>query len=247
MRYSWSFDGLKKRKFKVSAASVVLGQPVIWLDAGTGSITTPASATDLTDAVGVTTEAGTQSTTQGTGDSSADVQVEVIFNPGAVWRTQIVPSATSGTNYALADGYLITNGTETAAGLVIVDAVTGGTDADANNGYQFGVTGQNAGASRVLVTHDAGVGNTVTIPYDYTIAVGDTFVYSQYGPGVRSVDMTTDFTQLDGAKVGGTDNAEAVVVDVMMSTTKDGYSPSVPLLEADIIFSYHAFNSLAVA
>ena len=247
MRHSYSFGGLRKRKFKISAASVVLGQPVIWLDTSTGSVTDPAAATDLTDAMGVTTEAGTQSTTQGTGANSADVQVEVIFDPLSVFRAQIFPSATVNTQYAVDDGYLLTVDTQDANGLLVIDADCGGTDADADNGYMFATDGANVDQVRVITAHDAGVDNTVVIPYDLTIEVGDHFVFSQYAPGVRSVDLTSDFTGLNGATAGGTDNAEAVVVDVYMSTDAEGYTSLVPRLEADIIFSYHAFNSLAVA
>jgi hypothetical protein len=245
MRYSYSFDGLVKRKYKIGA-NVVLGQPVIWLDAALG-MTDPASATDLTDAVGVTTEAGTYSTTQGTGASSANVEVEIIINPLAIFRAKVVPSATADTDFAANDGYYLTNDTADSTGLTVADGDTGGTSSDAINGYMFSIDGANVGQSRVISAHSASTSVVVTVPFDYTIAAGDNFVFSQYGPGVRSVDMTTDFLQLNGAAAGGTDNAEAVVVDVMVSTTKDGYSVSTPLMEADIIFDYHVFNSLAVA
>ncbi len=246
MRYSYSLAGSHgmKRKFKISAADVILGQPVLWIDTGTGTVSDPADTQDLTNAVGVTTEAGTASTTQGTGASSADVQVEVIFEPLAVFRSKVVPSATSGTNYAIGDGFLLTADSASGGGVAVIDSTVGGTTADAPNGLVFALDGANVGQSRVIVTHTASTQLLNTIPFDQGIAVGDNFVFSQYGPGVIGLDMTSAFNELDGAQ-GGAGNAEAVIVHVQVSTTAEGYSVAVPRLEADLVLQDHAFNSTA--
>ena len=245
MRYSYSLSGSSglKRRFKISASSVVAGQPVVWIDGGTGTVDDPGAVTDLTNAMGVTTEAGTASTTQGTGANSADVTVEVQFEPLAVFRSKVVPSPTVDTNYAIDDGYLLTVDAATAGGTAVVDATTGGSSAEAPNGLVFSLDGANFGQNRVIVTHTAGTQLLVTIPWDLGTVVGDNFVFSQYGPGVIAVQMTTDFTQLDGS-VAGALGGEAVVVWVGASTTKEGFSVTTPLVEADFIMQDHAFNSV---
>ena len=246
MRYSYSLAGSHgmKRRFKISAASVVANQAVIWVDGGTGTVTDPASASDLTDAMGVTTEAGTQSTTQGTGANSADVTVEVIMEPLAVFRNKIVPSGTADTAYAIDDGYLLTVDSATAGGTAVVDATTGGSTADAPNGLVFALDGANAGQSRVIVTHTAGTQLLVTIPWDLGTVVGDNFVFSQYGPGVVSMTMTSDFTQANGAAAGAA-GGEAVCVWVGVDTAAEGHSVTNPFLQGDFVFQDHAFNSTA--
>ncbi len=244
MRYSYSLAGSHgmKRKFKISAASVALGQPVIWLSGGTGTVTDPAATTDLTDAIGVTTEAGTASTTQGVGASSADVQVEVTFEPLAVFRSKVVPSATADTNYAVDDGYLITADTASSGGTAVIDSDVAASTADMPDGLVFALDGANVGQSRVIVTHTSATQLLITIPFDLGIVVGDNFLASQYAPGVIGVQMTSDFTQADGTIAGGT-GGEAVVVNAIATTDAEGYSVTTPRLEIDFVMQAHAFNT----
>ncbi len=243
MRYSYSLAGSHgmKRKFKISAVNVVAGQPVIWLSGGTGTITDPASTTDLTDAMGVTLEAGTASTTQGTGADSANVEVEVTFEPLSVFRAKVSAGATVDTNYAVGDGYLLTADTASSGGVAVIDALVGGSTTEAVDGFVFGLTGANAKQSRVIVTHTATTQLLNTIPFDSAIAVGDTFLFSQYAPGVQGLAMTSDFTQADGTIAGAT-GGEATIVWAGVSTDQAGYSASVPLLEVDFTMNNHAFN-----
>jgi hypothetical protein len=242
MRYAYSLAGSHgiKADFKLGV-TLVLGQPAIWIAAATGTLSTPAATTDLTDAFGVTTEAATYSTTQG----DTEGVCEVVYEPLAVYKAKVVPSATADTNYAVDDGFLLTVDTANTTGLIITDGTTGGTNDFFNDGMAFCVSGANAGQSRVITDHAASTSVTLTVPFLNDLAVGDNFVCSPYAPGLASVDMTSDFTQLDGSLDGAADNAEASVVNVTCTYDALGYTPTAPLLEADIVLTSHALGNAA--
>jgi hypothetical protein len=238
MRFAKSFYGSSPLvgTFKTSAA-LVAGQPCLWVAAATGTVTDP-TTTACVDCFGVTTSVGAYSTTQG-----SEGTAEVIYDPHAVFLCRIVPSATAGTAYAADDGYYLTETAGDATGLTITDSDTGGTTADMNDGYVFAVTGANVGESRVQTTHTAATSTVVTVPFSNAIAIGDDFVASQYAPGVKKVQLTSDFTQANGTIAGGT-GAEFVVVDVIVDIDSLG-TPAAPVLQAYIQSYAHVFNKLA--
>ena len=222
--------------FKTSAA-VVRGQPVIWVAAATGTVTDP-TTTAAVDCFGVTTQVGAYSTVQG-----SEGTVEVIYDPFAQFQCRIVPSATADTAYAADDGYYLSEDSGSAGGTTVTDGDTGGTTADMVDGYIFAVTGANKGQVRVLTTHTASTSVVVTVPFSNAIAIGDDFVASQYAPGVKKVQLTSDFTQANGTIAGAT-GAEFVVVDVFVDTELLG-TPAAPCLQAFIQSYAHVLNKLA--
>ena len=241
MRYSYSFSGSSglKMTYKVGA-TVVAGQPVVWITGSDGTAEDPASVTDLTNALGVTTHAATLDTTQG----NTEGIVEVMVDPLAVFNAKTVPSATADTNYADGDGYYLTADSANTAGTTVADSATGGTNDDMNDGMVFSISGANVGQSRVMTDHVASTSVITTVPFLNDIAAGDSFVASQYAPGVIAVQMTTDFSQLNGTVAGAT-GGEAVVVNVYVDTSGEGYSKTTPRLSTEFVMQDHAFNSVA--
>lgn len=222
--------------FKVGA-TVVQGQPVRWVAGGAGTVTDPASVTSCPDCYGVTTEAGTYSTTIG-----AEGTVEVVYDPFAIFKCRVVPSATASTAYADGDGYFLTADSASAAGTTVADTACGGTTNDMIDGFLFCLSGNNARQVRVITAHTQVVSVVVTVPFGHAsgIAAGDTFLASQYAPGVIAVQLTTDFTQANGTIAGAT-GAEFCVVGASVDVEEKG-TKTAPILEIDIQSYDHAFN-----
>jgi hypothetical protein len=238
MRFSRSLYGSNPLigDFKTSEA-VVRGQPVLWVAGGAGTVGDP-TTTACVDCFGVTNWAGAYSTVQG-----SEGIASVIYDPFAIFKCRIVPSATAGTAYAADDGYYLSADSVSSGGTTVADTDTGGTTNDMVDGYLFAVTGANVGQERVITAHTASTSVVATVPFDNAIASGDDFVASQYAPGVKKVQLTSDFTQANGTIAGGT-GAEFVVVDVYVDTIEQG-SPAAPVLYADILSYAHVYNKLS--
>ena len=82
----------------------------------------------------------------------------------------------------------------------------------------------------------------VTVPFLNDIAVGDTFLGSQYAPGVQAVQMTTDFTQANGTIAGAT-GGEARVIHVRAETRANGATITAPQLFIELVMNSHAFGN----
>lgn len=228
--------------FKIGA-TLVAEQACIWLSGEAGTITDPASVTDLTNAMGVVKSASegqtlTYSTTQGDTEGVA----QICYDPFQIVRAKVVPSNEADIAYADGDGYFLTADSANTAGTTVADTAVG--NGDAEDGMLFAISGANAGQSRVITTATASTSVVVTVPFLNDIAAGDTFIYSQYAPGVINVQMTTDFTQLNGTIAGAT-GGEAVVVDVYVDTESEGASSTAPHLWCEFVFQDHHFNSVA--
>jgi hypothetical protein len=180
---------LKRHKIGASAAA---GIPVTETSgAGIANATTTA----ITDAVGVTVDASTYTTTQAT--DMVEGVATVIINPDAVLRAKMVSAATGNTQLNLT-----TNSAANTAGTTIT--ITTGDAApnspEMSGGTAFCVSGNNKGLSRVI-TSTAATTATLTVPFPHTIAAGDTFVLIPWSvPGVSNVTttLTTDLTAVRG-------------------------------------------------
>lgn len=220
---------------KVSA-TVVAGQPVRWVAGGNANIQGPVSGASNPDAIGLTTDAATYSTTQG----SEGISYGVIVDPFAIIRAEVNPSASTATAYAAGDGYLLVADSASAGGTTVADTDTGGTSNDAIDGLIYCISGANAGQTRIVTAHTASTSVVVTVPFDNAIAAGDTFVFSQYAPGVESVDMIDDYTEVSGATAGGT-GAEYRCMNVYFDVTDRG-TKSSPYVAIDMVSTDHVFN-----
>ncbi len=232
--------------FKIQA-TLAADTIAIWAT-GAGSTLSVSTTSSLADAMGLVVAAAqgqtlTYSATQGDTEGIATV----IYDPFRIYEVRIVPSATSGTAYAVGDGYLVEEESGDAAGVTITDTEIVGSADDMNDGMVFGLTGanpvsdQNHRAKRVIVDHTATT-LVVTVPFPNDIAVGDTFVASQYAPGVISVTLTSDLTQADGVSAGAA-GGDARVLKVRVETVKYGATVTAPQLYLQMVLLDHAFNS----
>jgi len=224
-------------RYKIGA-SVVKNQATRWVSGGAGSVTDPASVTSCPDFAGVTLEAATYSTTQ----SDSEGTVHIIDSPTALFLCRVVPSATKDTAFADTDGYLLTNTSADSGGTTVTDSDISTTGAAMVDGELFCLTGNNVGQSRIITAHTVSTTvMVVTVPFDNTIAVGDSFLATPYGPGVIAVKLTTDFTQADATDAGGT-GAEFVVKQMILETKHKGATKAAPLLYAVIASTDHYLN-----
>lgn len=231
--------------FKI-AATLAAGTISLWAAGNAGGIQVSVT-TSLADAMGLVVAASqgqtlTYSTVQGATEGIATV----IYDPFRIYEVRIVPSATAGTAYANADGYFLTEDNGESAGTTITDGQVG--NADAEDGMVFGLTGansvsdQNHRAKRIITAANSNTSIVVTVPFPNDIDAGDTFVYSQYAPGVLAVQLTSDLTQADGTIAGGT-GGDARVLKVRVETVKFGSTVTAPQLYLQMVLLDHAFNS----
>lgn len=186
-------------------ASTAAGVPVIDTAAG-GAGVGQATTTSWANAVGLTLDAGTYSTTQGDAEGLA----RVIISPAAVYKWPIAGSATEGTQ-----ALIVTNSAASTAGTVIT--ITTG-DAAPNSptmdeGTAYCVSGANAGQSR-KITSVAATTATVTVPFLNDLAVGDVFMLLPWTPfdvAGNNLQFSTALTQADQSIAVGTGAAVRIV------------------------------------
>jgi len=221
MRFSFdaSGGGALVRTFKIGA-TVISGQVVI-IDTNKYGEITDASTTGAADAVGVTLGAGTYSTTQGTGSSSANVEVEVVYNPMAVFEAKASGAAAAGT--ALTTANVCTNSSASTAGTTVTSSTV--SSADFTGGMCCGLTGANKNQTRIMTTDTASTSFVVTVPFDYTIAVGDKVIRVPWSCFAPTVQLCTELNEAN-ALIATSTGAAAQVTHVRFET-KDEDNPEV--------------------
>lgn len=229
MQHAYNFSGGSNvvKKYKV-AASHAVGIILIRTAADAGGLST-STTTSTANAVGLTLDQGmaaaaggtvAYSTTQG----NQEAIYGVIINPDAVLRAQMVNGAT---------GTTATVRTVTSASTPGTTITTGDdwSSPTQDEGTVWCVSGANVGQSR-KITSVGTTASTVTVPFLYTIAVGDTFLYHPLFPGEVAITLDTPLTHArhDLTKTG----AALTLVDNDLSGTGDSF---MHLLSQDHAFS----------
>ena len=177
--------------------TVGAGQPVVAINgagSNNGAIGDPSGVTNTSDQIGLTTEAGTVSTTKG----AAGVEVEVVVTySGYVYEAPLSGATTIGT--AIVE---YTNTTQNTNATVVTTAANGwgATELD-DFAALFCRSGANAGQIR-KISANATTTFTVVQPFDNTIEINDVFIVLQPGlPGnIGRFQMTTDFQAIDNTE-----------------------------------------------
>lgn len=235
------------KRYQIGATTTNAGIPLLGAsEAGTGLVI--GTTTGLVGMVGVATDKATYSTTQlgnanggggGMGASltggaaSASAMVGVIINPDLLITNRLSGGATEGTALTV-----YTNTSASAGGTVATAAVGTNTFVD---GTIWFVSGANTGQYRTITAWSSNTSLTVTVPFDYAIAVGDQFCACPYAAfqslttGAAKMTFTTNMleTRADTASTSGA--AGCVVVDLFLrdlanNGTTDSYvvfSPSM--------------------
>lgn len=239
---------LATRKYLIGA-TVVAKQVVCYAQAaGNGVLGAPASVNDYTEAVGITQEAGTYSTTQGSGG----VVVECSYDPMQVMKGKVSGGTAADTAQVDGtDGTLLTNSTASAGGVLISDADVG--TSEYVGGYVVGLTGANAGHVRVIDAHSDNTSTTVDDPFDNALAVNDTFLRT-FAPFIQGMELTTNFVQFNGRTGAGVDLPDTghgvclgVYIDGQTAIVQglDIRNATNPLIEVEFMFIDHVANSVA--
>lgn len=159
------------KRYKVGVSSTVSGIPITIGAAGSAGVSI-CDVTAAVDALGVSVDTATYSTTQG----DTEGMIAVIVNPDAVYRVRMSGSATLGAALTVT-----TNDVAETAGVEINKTGASGVgDPDPNSptkdeGIAFCLSGANAGQSRKIVTVGATTA-TVLVPFLNDIGSGDEFL-----------------------------------------------------------------------
>jgi len=201
-----------------------------------GEISTPASVNDYSGFVGVNLEGGTASTTQGTGTSSANVTVLCTFAPFAKYKGNASAAVTAGTALIEeANGVLLTNTSASAGGIVVTDSDVA--TSDYIGGWMYARSGNNKGSRRKIASHSDNTSETVTVPFDYALAVGDTFLRT-LAFGNIGVELTTNHKEFNvkfGAGVDLPDTGHAIVWEVYVDLDTPRYD--IEWIPRDSVFN----------
>ncbi len=218
------------KRYQVDQTFSVAGIPALESASGEAGVDL-GTTTGCADLLGFSLDTATKYTSQQTG--TAAQLLTVIVNPDAVWRGRMSGSATEGTALRL-----YTVSTESTDGLSVV------TDNDPNSpdladGIVWGYSGGNVGQQRKITTtgsNDA----TVEIPFDNTLAVGDTFLmYNRYIADIAGVVLTAALWELSSAVAENASGAEFRLFDAELGDINhEGRDKSYALL----VSSDHAFS-----
>lgn len=223
------------RPLKLGAAQANAG--VLMIGGGDGVVgAIPCTTTSFANALGLATDRGIYSTTQG----DAEGLVTVSQRPDLVIRARASGSSTEGT--------ALTTHTATGAsagGTVVTAASVGANDMD--GGRVWCISGANVGLSRNITTHTGSTSVTVTVPFPRGIAIGDVFLVVPWNvtgsgasgaDGMEAVQTTTVFTEAD-ASIASATGGVASVVRLELNGASDTY--------VSFICSDHVYGSNVVA
>ena len=200
------------KKYQV-AATAIAGVPLL-TPAGNGAGLAACTTTSAADMVGVTIDAMTYTTTQGTGASSAERLVTVVINPDAIIRMKMSGGATADTALGL------NTVTTASSGGTAVTTAAEWSNPTFDEGVTWGYDGANVGQFRKITSVSSTAG-TVTVPFDYGTVVGDNFLRAPYWPmQTLTVQLGTIFTQADASIAVGT-GAEFRVIDLDLRDLAD--------------------------
>lgn len=229
------------KKYQFGVTQTQLGIPFTIPASNTAGVVI-GTTTGATDLVGCSIDKGTvattgaaqstYTTTQGSGSSSAERVVSLIINPFAVWSAKMSGGATEDTALSLQTVTSASSG----GTAVTTGATWTGTEFD--EGVVWGYQGANAGRWRKITSTSATAG-TVTIPFDYAISVGDTFLRCPYMPmQCATVQLSTNLYQADASIAVATGAPFRVVELRLRDATDAGTTNSFVLF----VSNSHALN-----
>lgn len=227
------------QRFPVRASMATAGVVVISVTdtAGVG----PGTTSSFADAVGLSRDTATYSTTQADLDDPASDPnigaynstygldagrvVTVSSRDDLELRALVSGGATANTALTL-----LVNTAASAGGTLITDADTGANDMV--GGVVWCTKGGNVGHARPITTHSGSTSFTVTVPFPRTIAVNDEFLfvpYNTFGTGAGGIDghgnlqSTTNIDQADGSAAVGAAGGAVMITGLELNGRSDTY------------------------
>ena len=219
-------------RYQIGETMATAGVPVE-IAAANGAGIVLCETTSCADAAGVTVDTGTYSTTQGSGASSAEALVTVIVNSDAILEANLSGGATAGTALTLYDV------TTANAGGVDVNTGDDWSSPEFDEGYVWGYDGANAGQQR-KITATTTLKATVTVPFDYGIAVGDNFLRAPLAPmQTATAQLTSNLAEVDASIAVATGGAFRTLKIIGNDLAGEGRSTS----KAWLYFGDHFLNA----
>jgi len=201
------------KKYQINATVSNTGIPLLVGAADEAGLDLP-TTTVAADVVGLNLDTAVFSTTQGSGENSAERLVSVVINPDAILRARMSGGAAEGTALALqtvtvanAGGTVITTGAEWS-------------NPEFDEGIVWGFSGSGVGQERKITDTSATAG-TVLVPFDFATIVGDEFLRAPYwAMQGTTVQLTTLLTEADASIAVGT-GAGFKVIDTELGSLSD--------------------------
>lgn len=215
MDYAWSVSSgaAVARKCVVGFTVANAGIPVLAPGAGGEGLAT-STTTSVANAVGVTLDTATYTTTQST-TSDIEAAATVIISPDAVYKAKMSGGATE--NTAL-QTFTVLTASAGGTAPVLDDSVA---SPEMDEGVIWGLSGGNVGVKRRIESTSSAT-PTITVPF-LPIAVGDTFLIAPYWFfGTQTMQLSTLLYQADASIAVGTGGAFQCV-DMALNGTSDSY------------------------
>lgn len=216
------------KKYKSSATTLIAGIVGLRSAANASGQVTISTTTSFGDSLGLILDNGekfgapaTYSTTQG----AVEGVVSVIVNPDQILRAQMVSGATGTGITQDTVATAVTNGLTVVGGTSVASP-------DMDEGLLWFTSGANSGLSR-KITSTSTVTATVIVPFPYTSAVGDTFLYAGLNVGLTGVTLTTDLKNVR-ADIAVSTGASATALEFDLAGANDSY---VYLVLGDQVFN----------
>ncbi len=203
-------------KYQVNATVSDIGIPMLAGATTEAGLDLPGTQNAL-DMVGVNYDTATYVTAQQTDGTSAERTVTVDSRPDSVIQCRLSGGATAGT--ALTQHPVITASSD---GLSVI-VTSSFASPELAFGVVWGYDGANAGQAR-KITATSGGDATVTVAFDNAIAVGDNFLRANVWPAALdtfSVELTSDFTEIDSTVAVATTGAEFQVISLDLRDNGD--------------------------
>lgn len=204
----------------------------------------PTSATSYAKSMGIVLDQTppTYTATQGTGTSSANRKAKVSCSPFQIIHSKISGGSTDDTAHSATTYTLLTTSAASSGGILVTADVS---TVDMTGGILYCLSGANKGQARTLTSQVNSTSCTVTVPFDFAIAVGDTFLRVNQDVGNESGSLTTTYKQIDGSVAYATSVTGAMLpYDVQVDITDQG-TPTAPLAFVDVILADHIWNRVS--
>lgn len=235
-RFGYTFSGGAPvmKRYKIGVAFPTAG--IFGLQTATTTTGLAIStSTSAANAVGLTVDSSTYTTTKAT--TMVEGIVTVIVNPDLVTKWA-VKTGTAGTVLVPITASAVSS---TGLGVTITTGEVAPNSPETIDGTIVGISGANTGVSRLITASSATVA-TVTVPFPYTSAVGDKFLVFPWGaaPGVPdnlNTNVTFDVARQDIA-VGTGQEHRPVELVVDFSSAANALNNSFVLTVAND----HIFN-----
>lgn len=203
-----------------------------------GEVDDPADVNTLSNIVGCAANAVSYSATPTQNPTalphSPENLVRIVVNPLSIWRFPVAGGTAANTalqpSSATPANILVNDTADLSTPDLVTDTAVG--TISMVGGLLKGRTGNNKGAIRKINAHTNSVSTGVGVDFVNGIAVGDSFIRLPYSRAQLEIELTTDFTQVNGIETFADQDGTAAIVNVIIDEERD-------LAWVDVVFRDH--------